>query len=91
MTTFALTSLLIVFLAIAFMILERVAPGRALPSAPGWYARAMIVTLFQIGITLATSHAWRHLFGRISLFDLDLLQRPGLEGFIGWLVGTFFF
>jgi sterol desaturase/sphingolipid hydroxylase (fatty acid hydroxylase superfamily) len=91
MTTLALTSLLIVFSAIAFMILERVAPGRALPNAPGWYARAMIVTLFQIGITLATSHAWSHLFGRTSLFDLDLLQRPALEGFIGWFAGTFFF
>ena len=69
----------------------RVAPGRELPNAPGWYARAVIVTLFQVGITLATSKLWTHVFSRASLFDLDALQRPALEGFIGWLVGTFFF
>jgi sterol desaturase/sphingolipid hydroxylase (fatty acid hydroxylase superfamily) len=91
MTPLVPTSLLIVILAIAFMVLERVAPGRELPNAPGWYARAIGVTLCQIGITLATSHAWTHLFGRLSLFDLYVLRRPALEGFIGWLVGTFFF
>src|SRR5450631_654462 len=91
MTTLAFTSLLIVCSALAFMTLERVAPGRDLPNTPGWYARAMIVTLFQIAITLATSHVWSHLFGRASLLDLGLLQRPALEGFIGWFVGTFSF
>src|SRR3954454_7138733 len=91
MTTLALTSLLIALSAAAFMVLERVAPGRELPNAPGWYARAIIVTLFQIGITLAMSRAWSYLFGRASLFHLDSLQLPAFEGFIGWIVGTFFF
>ena len=54
MTTFALTSLLVASATFAFMILERVAPGRELPNAPGWYGRALLVTLFQFGITLAT-------------------------------------
>jgi sterol desaturase/sphingolipid hydroxylase (fatty acid hydroxylase superfamily) len=53
--------------------------------------RALIVTLFQVGITLATNKLWTHLFGSASLFDLHALQLPAFEGFAGWLVGTFFF
>src|SRR5689334_9629072 len=91
MTTLALTILLVAAAAIAFMILERLEPGRELPNAPGWYRRAVIITLYQVGITLATIKLWRYVFGDASLFDLDALHRPALEGFIGWLVGTFFF
>jgi sterol desaturase/sphingolipid hydroxylase (fatty acid hydroxylase superfamily) len=91
MTTLVFTSLLIAVAAAAFMILERVAPGRELPNAPGWYVRALIVTLFQVGITLATSHVWTHLFGGVALFDLGAWHLPVLEGFVGWFVGTFFF
>lgn len=91
MTTLAVTLLLIAVAATAFMILERLEPGRELPNAPGWYRRAFIITIYQVGITLATIKLWQHLFGHASLFDLDALRRPALEGFIGWLIGTFFF
>lgn len=91
MTSLIFTSLLIVLAAVAFMTLERLAPGRELPNAPGWYGRALVMTLFQVGITLATSGLWIHLFGTASLFDLRALQSPALEGFASWFVGTFFF
>ncbi len=91
MTSLLLTSLLIAAAAAAFLILERVAPGRELPTAPGWYGRALIVTMFQAGITLSTSKLWTEMFGSASLFNLGTLQLPVLEGFIGWLVGSFFF
>ena len=90
MTT-AAPMLTIIFASAAFMILERVAPGRELPNSPGWYGRAVIITLFQIIATLATGKLWAWLSDRASLFDLDALQSPILEGFIGWLVATFFF
>ena len=91
MSTFTITSLTIALAATAFMILERVRPGRELPNAPGWYARALVITLFQVGITLATNRLWIHLFAQVSLFDLRALHLPIVEGFIGWLTGTFFF
>ncbi|WP_315834316.1 sterol desaturase family protein [Bradyrhizobium prioriisuperbiae] len=90
MTSLILTSLLIVLAAIAFMTLERLAPGRELPNAPGWYGRALLIALFQVGITLATCRLWIHLFGNASLFDLRALQSPVLEGFASWFIGTFF-
>jgi len=51
MTTFTTTTLLIALAAGLFLILGRVRPGRELPNAPGWYARALIITMFQLGIT----------------------------------------
>lgn len=91
MSTLAVTTTIIVLIALCFLTVERVRPGRQLPNAPGWYARAIIITGFQIAITLGTSNLWTSLLGSISLLNIRTLQIPLLEGFIGWLVGTFFF
>jgi hypothetical protein len=43
---------IIVAATVLFFILERVLPGRTLPEAPGWYARAALLNLCQVGIVL---------------------------------------
>jgi sterol desaturase/sphingolipid hydroxylase (fatty acid hydroxylase superfamily) len=91
MSTIIITTSVIAAAAAAFLILERIRPGRELPNAPGWYLRALVITLFQVGITLATNRLWIQLFGSASLFDLKTMHIPIAEGFIGWFVGTFFF
>jgi sterol desaturase/sphingolipid hydroxylase (fatty acid hydroxylase superfamily) len=85
-----LPSVLIVLSSILFLIWERVFPGRQLPHARGWYLRALLINLAQLGITLATAKLWIEIFG-FSLFDLSVWQMPMAEGFVGWLIGTFFF
>jgi sterol desaturase/sphingolipid hydroxylase (fatty acid hydroxylase superfamily) len=87
----ALPTIFTVLAAIAFFTLERVAPGRELPNSRGWYGRAVLVNLAQIGITLGTNTLWLKLFSGASLVSLASLKLPVLEGFIGWFVGTFFF
>ena len=74
-----------------FLVLERVRPGRVLPHVPGWHARALLLNLAQLGITLALNRVWVHLFQGVSLFKLSALERPWLEGFVAWFVGTFFY
>ncbi len=91
MLALALPTLLTLVAAAIFLTLERVAPGRELPNAPGWYLRALFINACQIAITLSTATLWTKLFGAASLFHLGALQMPVLEGFIGWFVGTFFF
>ena len=76
---------------IVFFTLERVFPGRELPNSKGWYGRAVLITLCQIGVTLITNKLWVKLFDKTSIFDISLLNAPVLEGLIGWLTGTFFF
>lgn len=87
----ALPTAVTLLAAVFFFVLERLRPGRELPNAPGWYARAVSVTLVQVAITLVTNKLWIGLFAGASVFKLSALNMPVLEGFIGWLVGTFFF
>jgi len=73
------------------LALERIAPGRELPHAPGWYGRAILINLVQVAITFATNHLWLDLLSGVSLFHLARLENAVLQGFIGWFVGTFVF
>lgn len=87
----ALPTLMTLLSAVIFLTLERLRPGRELPNAPGWYARAALINLCQVGITFGTNTLWVDLFGGASLFQLASLTMPVVEGFIGWFVGTFVF
>jgi sterol desaturase/sphingolipid hydroxylase (fatty acid hydroxylase superfamily) len=40
---------------VIFFVMERARPGRQLPQSKGWYARAILVTLIQLAITLLTA------------------------------------
>ena len=86
MSTIIITTSAIATATAAFMILERIRPGRELPNAPGWYVRALAITLLQVGITFATNRLWIQLFGSTSLFDLEAMHMPIAEGLIGWFV-----
>ena len=87
----ALPTVCTLLAAALFLTLERMAPGRELPNAPGWYARAALINGCQVAITFATNTLWLKLFAGASMFKLASLQMPVLEGFIGWFTGTFFF
>lgn len=86
-----LPSIMVVAATVLFLVLERCFPGRELPHSRGWYARALLLNLAQLGITLATARLWFELFGAASLLELSRLDAPLAEGFIGWFAGTFFF
>jgi sterol desaturase/sphingolipid hydroxylase (fatty acid hydroxylase superfamily) len=86
-----LPAILTIVSTIVFLLLERATPGRQLPQARGWYARALAITAAQVGITLLTYRIWPRVFGESSLFALHRLHAPLAEGFIAWFVGTFIF
>lgn len=87
----AVPTMITVLVAAVFLIVERVAPGRELPKAHGWYVRAVLINLCQIGITFATNGLWVRVFAGKPVFHFANLHMPIAEGFIGWFVGTFFF
>jgi sterol desaturase/sphingolipid hydroxylase (fatty acid hydroxylase superfamily) len=73
-----------------FFVLERVSPGRQLPEASGWYARAAFLNACQVGIVLETGIAWHRWMQSSSLLDIGSM--PALaQGFLGWFIGTFVF
>jgi len=87
----SLPMMLFILATIAFLVAERVFPGRKLPASKGWYARAVLVNLAQLIITLATAKLWIDLLGDASLFNFSGWDAPFLEGLAAWFAGTFFF
>ena len=86
-----LPTLLTIASTAIFFVAERLAPGRPLPHAAGWYVRAVLVNFAQLGITLATGQLWPMILGGPSLFSLASWETPALAGFVAWFVGTFFY
>lgn len=74
-----------------FMLLERLFPGRELPNAPGWYARAALLNGIQIGTVVLGGVTWNKWLQGPSLFHLSGMTADVVQGFICWFVGTFFF
>jgi sterol desaturase/sphingolipid hydroxylase (fatty acid hydroxylase superfamily) len=83
--------IIIVAATVFFFVLERVLPGRTLPEAPGWYARAAFLNLSQVAIVLLAGVAWNHWFQAWSLFHIGRSMPSFLQGLLGWFAGTFVF
>lgn len=82
---------IIVAATILFFVLERVIPGRQLPEASGWYARAAFLNICQVSIVLLTGIAWNRWMQRWSLFHISSSMPAMAQGFLGWFIGTFVF
>lgn len=82
---------LVAFASVFFFVLERVLPGRELPEAPGWYARAAFLNLCQLAIVLLAGFAWNRWLQQHSLFHIPAWMPPFAQGFLAWFIGTFAF
>jgi sterol desaturase/sphingolipid hydroxylase (fatty acid hydroxylase superfamily) len=82
--------LIITAATLFFFALERVLPGRRLPEAPGWYARAAFLNLCQVGIVLVAGVAWNRWLRHWSLLHIAGMP-PVAQGMLSWFVGTFVF
>lgn len=82
---------LIAAATVVFFVLERVLPGRELPEVPGWYFRAAFLNGCQVGIVLLAGAGWNRWFQHASILHFSKLMAPLPQGFLGWLIGTFFF
>jgi sterol desaturase/sphingolipid hydroxylase (fatty acid hydroxylase superfamily) len=87
MTYFAL----IFLFAAAFIVSERVFPGRTLPRVPGWYARVVLLNVCQLGIVILAGYTWNQWLVGWSLLAIAGNMDPLVEGLLGWFVGTFVF
>ena len=86
-----LPTIITIFATIFFLLFERIKPGRMLPKIKNWYYMASMINVIQLIITLLTARLWIEIFGEISLFKIRNWQSEILQGFFGWLIGTFFF
>ncbi len=83
--------LCITAMTLVFMAWERLHPGRKLPPVRGWYLRAILLNLCQLGLVYIAGITWnRWLQGRSLLQVTDTLPDI-LAGLLFWLFGTFIF
>ena len=85
----ALPTLFTAASTLAFLIVERVWPGRPLPAAPGFFRRAVFLNVIQLALTLGTRKVWLATFHGAALVHLSRLGTPWAEGFLAWLASTF--
>lgn len=86
-----LPALLIVVCTVLFFVWERLAPGRVLPTSPGWYVRACLMNLVQLGLIGLGGLTWNRYFRDHAILSLGGWESAVMEGLFYWFVGTFVF
>lgn len=75
----------IIALALLYLVLERIAPGVALPKVRGWWRRAAALNLAQLGVVLLAGVTWERWLGGWSIFSL-----PSSFGVLGSALTAYF-
>lgn len=82
---------LIIAIAIIFFVAERTLPGRSLPNSQGWYLRATLLNVSQLGVVLLAGISWDTWLRPHSVFDISQSMSAPLQGLLAWFIGTFVF
>lgn len=75
-------------LGLALVVVERWAPGRRWPAVSGWWPRAVLLNLVQVGFVLLAGVLWDPWMEQHRLWSLEWLGVPA-GAVIGYLVITF--
>jgi len=82
---------LLIGVAVAFIILERIWPAAELPRVHGWWARVALLNLAQLGIVVLAGLTWDRWFRGFSLFHVSQHVNAIWAGFITYLVSCLIF
>lgn len=75
----------------AIFVAERLFPGRELPEAPGWYARALAFNIVDILVIMAAGWLYNDYFRAHALFPIQGWHSTPLEVLFLWLAWSFVF
>jgi len=81
-------TLLVLAAAIAMIIVERLRPARNWPRVPGWWARAVVVNLVQVGMVFVAGWLWETWMADRRLWSADKLGTTG-GAIVGYVAITF--
>lgn len=82
---------LLVYIALAFFIVERIWPANALPKVRAWWPRVVFVNVIQVAIILVAGLTWDRWLLEWSVFSLAEVwpTAPWAQGAVAYLVSTF--
>jgi sterol desaturase/sphingolipid hydroxylase (fatty acid hydroxylase superfamily) len=75
----------------ACVVLERTAPGWALPSVRTWPVRVVFINVVQLGVVLLAGVTWERWLSSTSVLHLSEAVGPWTGGFLAYFVATFVF
>jgi sterol desaturase/sphingolipid hydroxylase (fatty acid hydroxylase superfamily) len=76
---------------LGFMLLERLFPDQKLPHSSRWWGRAIGFNVAQVGMVVLGGVAWDTYLQRVSLFGVNTMGSPMLQGLIGYGISTFIY
>jgi len=79
---------LIIIIAVAMIIIERLWPGSSLPNVKGWWLRIALVNAVQLGLVILAGFTWDRWLGSVSLLHLSAWYGDVVAGVIAYLVST---
>jgi sterol desaturase/sphingolipid hydroxylase (fatty acid hydroxylase superfamily) len=82
---------ILIGIAVAFLLLERLWPAAELPRVRGWWARVALLNLAQLGIVLLAGQTWERWFRGSSLLHLSKHVNSFWAGFVAYLVSCVIF
>ena len=80
--------LLIIGIAAAMFVIERLWPGQKLPSSRGWWLRIALVNATQLGIVILAGVSWDRWMQGVSLISLSSVLNDWTAGLLVYVVST---
>lgn len=80
---------LLIVIAAALIVVERIWPAHELPRVRNWWARVVFVNAIQLGIIVLAGFTWDRWLQAFSLFRLRDSFGPVAQGGIAYFVSTF--
>ncbi len=82
---------LLVVIAAALFMVERLWPARELPKVENWWARVIFVNVIQVGIIILAGYTWDRWLQAASLFRLRDHVSIASQGFLAYFLSTFIY
>ena len=80
---------ILIFLAVVFIIIERLRPSSALPQVRGWWRRIVLLNAAQAGIVILAGFTWDRWFSHFSLFHLSRDLPAPAAALVAYFISTF--
>ncbi len=77
--------------AVAFILVERLSPGSALPQVRGWWWRIALINVLQAGVIILAGFTWDRWLATSSLLHLSQHFSAPTAALIAYFISTFIY
>src|SRR3977135_954463 len=82
---------LLIVIAAALVVVERLWPARELPQVGNWWARCIVVNVIQVRLISLAGYTWDRWLQAVSLFRLREHLGVAGQGFTAYFLSTFIY